>query len=66
MTESFTITVNSHWRSNRLGIEVKVTRVTLHAVCYVALDNTFSGRLWQGMFLQDFQPVTEGEKKGQF
>ena len=37
------ITVNRRGRSKRLGIEVRVTRVSYREVSDMALDKTFSG-----------------------
>jgi len=56
------ITVTSRWQSKRLGIEVRVSRVTIRTVSYRTLDFTFYGTLPQWQFLQVFQP-TKGKKK---
>ena len=56
------ITVTSRWQSKRLGIEVRVSRVTIRTVSYRTLDFTFYGTLPQWQFLQVFQPTT-GKKK---
>jgi hypothetical protein len=63
MTPAITITVNSRWWGKQIECEVRVTRVTLRTVSYIALDKTFSGTLPQWLFLQDFQPMPEPKKK---
>jgi hypothetical protein len=40
------------------------TRVTFREVSYMALDKSCSGTLSQWVFLEDFQPVAECNKKG--
>jgi hypothetical protein len=63
MPQSVTITVNSHWIRKQVAIEVIVTRVSLGRMTYITRDRTGSGTLPHWLFLQDFQPVTEGKKK---
>jgi len=58
------ITVTSRWQSKRLGIEVRVSRVTIRTVSYRTLDFTFSRTLPQWQFLQVFQPATGKKKVG--
>jgi hypothetical protein len=56
------ITLHGHWRGKRTAVEVVVTRVTLREVSYMAVDCSVSSTLPQWLFLQDFQPMTEGKR----
>jgi hypothetical protein len=56
------ITVNSSWQHKKTATEVIVTCVRFREASCIALDKSFSGRLSQWQFLQDFQPVTERKK----
>jgi hypothetical protein len=57
MTQFVSITVNSRWRSKRLGIEVRVRRATIHTVSFLVLDFTLADKLPHWQFFQNFEPV---------
>jgi len=42
---------------------VVVTYVRFREVSYIAADKSFSGRVPQWMFLQDFRPIPDTKKK---
>jgi hypothetical protein len=57
------IAVNSRWQYKKTAAEVIVTRISNDEISYIAADKSFSGSVPAWLFLADFQPVTEGEKK---
>jgi hypothetical protein len=64
MPQSVTITVNSRWRRKQVPIEVIVNRATSPMCPTFPMDKTFSGKLPQWLFLQDFQSIGRSRRRG--
>jgi len=56
--------INSHWQHKKNAAKVIVTHINVrNEISYIAADKSFSGRVPQWLFLEDFQPVPDTKKK---